>query len=92
MDNGVPSSTWLGMGILFGFIVAIFLMAYYEGHSFGLIKKIRCKRGIHIFRAGYKGHVRKYYCKVCKAPRKHPKLNFVEGGKKDSLEDIKFLL
>jgi hypothetical protein len=92
MGNGVPSSTWLGMAILFGFVLAVFLMAYYEGHSFGLIKKIRCKRGIHIFRSGYKGSKKRYYCKVCRTPRKHPELKFVKGGKKDCLSDIEFML
>lgn len=79
----IPMTTWLGMAVLFGLVFSIMLMAYDGGEAFGLYKKIKCKMGKHAHKIGYRKNVNKYFCKHCKAPRKHPALRAIDGGKVD---------
>lgn len=76
------------MAALVGVVFGLILIAYDDGVQFGLYKKIRCKMGKHTHKAGFFKHVNIYYCKICKAPRKHPQLRAIQGGKIDL--DIKF--
>jgi len=76
------AASWgLTLIFMFGILFGIMLMCYEDGVRFGFAKRIKCKFGKHTF----KGYMRKplYYCQRCKAPRRHPSLKAIQGGKKD---------
>lgn len=80
---------FIGLALLFGFILTIMLLAYDGGVPYAVLKKLRCKFGWHkIHDKISKVKVHKYYCKFCKKPRKHPELKAIDGGKK--IIDTKF--
>lgn len=70
--------------------MAIILIVHEDGVPFAIVKKIKCKFGRHTHRVGFRKHINKYYCQSCKAPRKHPELRAVDGGKKDFSTSFKF--
>lgn len=72
---------------LLGFFIIVFgliILTYEDIPVFYFIKHIRCKLGLHkrVLKFG-DIKIRKYYCQWCKQSRKHPKLEAIEGGKKD---------
>lgn len=69
--------------VIFGMVFGLMLVAYEDNVPFFMFNTLRCKLGWHknyIKLAGIKIH--KYYCLICKMPRKHPPLTVVDGGKK----------
>lgn len=69
------------LSILFIFIFVLFLVAYEDNVPFALLKKILCKMGFHKRKMKIEGSkTRKYYCQWCGEPRKHPKLEAIDGG------------
>jgi hypothetical protein len=69
--------------IFFGIILGLLLIAYENGISLGLLKKILCKLQIHNRKIRLNSEtIRKYYCQWCGKARKHPPLKSIDGGKK----------
>lgn len=81
----------LGAAFLFGIVLAVMLMAYEDGVSFGLLRRLSCKfdRHTHFYRVD-KITMQRYFCKFCRKPRKHPPLKVIDGGKKFRDNGFKF--
>lgn len=79
----LPTLTCLLLILPFGLILGLMLIVYENGVQFGLYRKLKCKLGKHTHKVGYKGHINRYFCKFCKAPRSNPSLKAIDGGKKD---------
>lgn len=69
----------IGVVFLFGLVMGMFLIAYEDNVPCALFHKLGCIFGWHGIKHNKR---RKYYCKYCKKPRKHPKLKVVDGGTK----------
>lgn len=77
--------------ILMAIIIFVILIAYNDGVSFGLIRKIMCKFDRHTtYRWINFKKKQTYYCQVCKKPRTHPLLKVVDGKDKKSDNHYKF--
>ena len=59
------------------------LIAFEDNIPLTLFRRLKCRFGYHstIKKFG-KAKVNKYYCSICKKPRKHPGLKMIEGGNK----------
>lgn len=73
-----PTQT-LTLIALFGIVVFIMLLAFEDGVSFGLFKRLKCKFGRHTMTKGG-GKTPAYRCKYCNTARKH--LRVIDGGNK----------
>ena len=70
----------IGLIILFGLVFGLILIAYEDGLPFGLFYKIRCKIGkCRYYIVVGKTKINKYYCIICRKPRKFPDLKVVDG-------------
>lgn len=73
----------IGLAILFGIVLGVMLLAFEDGISMGLLKRILCRVGWHkIHNKIGQLKIHKYYCQRCKTPRKHPQLTAIDGGNK----------
>ena len=78
----------LGLIILFGIVIGLFMVAYEDGIPLALFKKLCCRIGFHKMYIGFgRLKIRKYYCQWCKKPRKHPTLKVIDGGNKMTYTD-----
>jgi hypothetical protein len=81
----------LGLILLFGMVMGLFMVAYEDNVPFALSKKLRCLIGWHKFRVKFgKLKIHKYYCKWCRKPRKHPPLKIIDGGNKIGYDRYKY--
>jgi hypothetical protein len=79
----------IGLIFVFTTVFGLMLVAYDDGESFAIYKRIRCRLGYHsmyVKLGKIKRH--RYYCRFCKKPREHPVLKVIDGGKK--MVDNKF--
>ena len=81
----------LGFVFIFGVVSGLMLIAYDDGVPFAIIKRLKCRAGYHQMGDKVFGtKVRRYYCRHCKVPRKHPVLKLIDGGNK--MKDNEFRL
>lgn len=82
----------MALTLLTGTLTGFAMVLYEDGVPFGRFKKIKCKLGFHKrdHKIGKFVISRKYYCEHCKAPRKHPQLKVLQGGKKEVNNTFKF--
>lgn len=79
----IDLAIFLPLAVVFGIVLGIMMVAYEDGVPFGLYRRIKCKFGKHTYNVGFRGTIRKYYCARCKKARSHPKLEVIQGGKKE---------
>jgi hypothetical protein len=81
----------LGLVLLFGIVMGLFMVAYEDNVPFALFKKLRCRVGLHKMTVKIgKFRTHKYYCKWCKKPRKHPPLKLIDGNNKTGNDRYRF--
>lgn len=76
--------------IFIGILIGVLLIIFEDARPSHILQKMRCKRGKHVLKTGFYKNINRYFCTYCKAPRQHPSLKIIDGGKKDI--DISFKL
>jgi len=75
--------TTVGLVAIFGIVFGLMIVAYDDESVVHFYKKLRCGLGLHKRRA-------RYYCQLCKKPRRHPPLKIIDGGNKMKSNTFKF--
>jgi len=67
--------------VCFGAIWGLIAITVADWSDIKFYQKMKCKWGKHAFTSGLFIKKSRYYCQVCRVPRKHPDLKPIEGGK-----------